>query len=384
MKAIRFRTNTGKAGALACGYEEAKGDVVFTLDADLQDDPKEIPNFLRKLDEECDVVSRWKRKRHDPWHKVLPSRVFNKMLSNLNGVQLHDHNCCFKCYRREVVKSLSMYGEMHRMVPSLARMNGFRTGEIPVLHHARQFGESKYGVKRFLRGFMDMWTVYFLNNFKERPLHLMGSAAASMFVLALGSWVLATMGFTMGGVLAPALPIFFVASVLLVMLGVMAELTVHREFAYHHPLPVAERCVEKEADGSESTREAPKTPRVLVVDDDLSMRQILMPHFTQQNWEVIEAHDVESARGRISEGVDLALLDLYLPGGTGLDLLTEIRSRFPETKVIILTGEQGVSVGVDAIKRGATDYMTKPVNPSELISHARAAISLSANFATRS
>lgn len=376
VKAIRFRTNIGKAGALACGYEEAKGDVVFTLDADLQDDPAEIPNFLRKLDEGFDIVSGWKRTRHDPWHKVLPSRVFNKMLSKLNGVALHDHNCGFKCYRREVVKSLPMYGEMHRMVPSLAHMKGFRTGEIPVQHHARQFGVSKYGVKRFLRGFMDMWTVYFLNNFKERPLHLMGGAAAGMLGFAMAAWAMVGCGITLGGVLVPATPILFAASVLLVMLGFIAELTVHREFAYNHPLPVAERFAEEQIKCLGAIRDESKTPRVLLVDDDQAIRRILKHQFKQHGWEVTEAHDIESARERIADGANLALLDLYMPGGTGLELLSEFSSRAPETKVIMLTSEVGVRSGVEAMKLGAADYLTKPFNLDEVLSHARTAIAV--------
>ncbi len=380
VKAIRFRRNIGKAGALACGYEEAMGDIVFTLDADLQDDPSEIPNFLAKLDEGYDIVSGWKRKRHDPWHKVLPSRVFNKMLSKLNGVPLHDHNCGFKCYRREVVKSLPMYGEMHRMVPSLARMKGFRTGEIPVQHHARQHGVSKYGVKRFLRGFMDMWTVYFLNHFKERPLHLMGGAAVLMVTLAMTAWVLAAFGITLGGVLVPAAPILFAAAILLVMLGFIAELTVHREFSYNHPLPVAERFVEGLVTETEANQvvSLSAVPKVLLVDDDPSIRRLLKHQFTQHGWEVMEAHDLESARQRIADGADLALLDVYMPGGTGLELLEEFASRAPATKVIMLTSEQGVRSGVEAMKLGATDYLTKPVNPREVLSHAQAAVSVAA------
>ena len=185
VQGVRFRRNFGKARALSTGFEMAKGEIVFTMDADLQDDPKEIPHFIEKLRQGYDIVSGWKKVRNDPWHKVLPSRVFNKLLSTLVGVELHDHNCGFKCYRKEVVKSLNLYGEMHRMVPSLASINGFRSTEIVVQHHARQFGQSKYGVKRFARGFLDMLTVTFLKNYRERPLHLMGGISASSVILAL-------------------------------------------------------------------------------------------------------------------------------------------------------------------------------------------------------
>ena len=188
VKAIRFRINVGKAEALAAGWKECKGDFVFTMDADLQDDPEEIPRFLEKMREGFDVVTGWKRTRHDPWHKVLPSRIFNYILSRVNKVELHDHNCGFKCYWAEVVRTLPMYGEMHRMVPSLAAMHGFRTAEIAVKHHPRRHGRSKYGLQRFLRGFLDMWTVqwtvHFLQNFRQRPMHLMGTVSLLMLGVA--------------------------------------------------------------------------------------------------------------------------------------------------------------------------------------------------------
>lgn len=174
---LRFRSNRGKASALAIGLEAARGDIIFTMDADLQDDPKEIPNFLAKLDEGYDLVSGWKQVRHDPWHKVLPSRVFNRMLSWFSGVALHDHNCGFKAYRAELAKSLSLYGELHRMVPSLAGIQGFRVAEIPVQHHPRQHGVSKYGVERFIRGFSDMLTIGFLRRFRQRPSHFTNAVA---------------------------------------------------------------------------------------------------------------------------------------------------------------------------------------------------------------
>lgn len=185
VQAIRFRRNVGKAAALTAGYRAAQGAIVFTMDADLQDDPVEIPRFLEKLEEGYDLVSGWKKRRHDPWHKVLPSRVFNKMISWMSGVSLHDHNCGFKCYRSEFSRSLTLYGEMHRMVPALAGMYGFRVSEIVVQHHPREHGQSKYGVKRFFRGFMDMCTLGFLNAYRHRPLHFMAGLAAAMLVGAL-------------------------------------------------------------------------------------------------------------------------------------------------------------------------------------------------------
>lgn len=186
---IRFRRNFGKAAALRAGFQAARGDVVMTLDADLQDDPREIPRFLAALDGgsagPLDVVSGWKQVRHDPWHKVLPSRVFNWMVSRLTGVQLHDHNCGMKCYRREVLGEVRLYGELHRFVPVLAAARGFRVGELTIQHRPRQFGKSKYGIRRFTRGFLDLLTVRFLTGFGQRPQHLLGAWGLFSFGLGL-------------------------------------------------------------------------------------------------------------------------------------------------------------------------------------------------------
>ena len=181
LKAIRFRRNFGKAAALTAGFQIAKGDLVFTLDADLQDDPAEIPRFLEKLGHDLDIVSGWKRKRHDPWHKVYPSRVFNQIVSRLTGCTLHDHNCGFKVYRKEVLEEVELYGELHRFVPVLAHARGFRVGEIEVNHRARQFGQSKYGAARFVKGLLDLVTVRFLTRFGQRPLHIFGAIGLVLF-----------------------------------------------------------------------------------------------------------------------------------------------------------------------------------------------------------
>ena len=189
VRGLRFRRNFGKAAALSAGFKVARGEIVFTLDADLQDDPNEIPRFLAKLDgngedsNRLDVVSGWKQVRHDPWHKVLPSRVFNWMVSSLTGVWLHDHNCGMKCYRREVLGEVRLYGELHRFVPVLAAARGFRTGEIAIQHRARRFGHSKYGVRRFIKGFLDLMTVKFLTGFGQRPQHILGSVGLVCFSL---------------------------------------------------------------------------------------------------------------------------------------------------------------------------------------------------------
>ena len=185
VQGIKFRANCGKAAGLQAGFNAAAGDIVFTMDADLQDDPQEIPAFLAKLNEGYDLVSGWKKVRHDPWHKVLPSRIFNRMLSYFSGVKLHDHNCGFKCYRRKVAKTIKLFGELHRMVPSLSGMNGFRVTEIPVQHHARRHGYSKYGVERFIRGFSDMLTIGFLRKYRERPAHFANAWATFYLTIAM-------------------------------------------------------------------------------------------------------------------------------------------------------------------------------------------------------
>jgi dolichol-phosphate mannosyltransferase len=182
VRGIRFRRNFGKAAALSAGFRAARGELVMTLDADLQDDPHEIPRFLAEIGKDLDVVSGWKRTRHDPWHKVWPSRVFNWMVSRLTGVHLHDHNCGMKCYRREIFREVRLYGELHRFVPVLAHARGYRVGELAIQHRPRKFGHSKYGVRRFVKGFLDLLTVKFLTGFGQRPQHLLGTLGLVSFL----------------------------------------------------------------------------------------------------------------------------------------------------------------------------------------------------------
>jgi glycosyltransferase involved in cell wall biosynthesis len=174
VKLIALRGNFGKSAALAAGFHEVNGDVVFTMDADLQDDPKEIPRFLEELEKGFDLVSGYKRKRHDPITKVLPSRVFNAIVRTITGTHLHDVNCGFKAYRRVVIENVRLYGELHRFVPILAHARRFRIGEIPVQHHPRRHGVSKFGGGRFFRGLMDLLTVYFIMRYERRPAHFFG------------------------------------------------------------------------------------------------------------------------------------------------------------------------------------------------------------------
>jgi glycosyltransferase involved in cell wall biosynthesis len=185
VRGIRFRRNFGKAAALSAGFEAARGECVITLDADLQDDPREIPRFLAEIEKGLDCISGWKQIRHDPWHKVGPSRVFNWLVGVLTGVKLHDHNCGFKCYRREIFSEVRLYGELHRFVPVLAAARGWKVGEITVNHRPRKFGRSKYGVTRIVKGFLDLLTVYFLTGFEQRPQHLLGTCGIAAFAIGL-------------------------------------------------------------------------------------------------------------------------------------------------------------------------------------------------------
>ena len=232
VRGIRFRRNFGKAAALTAGFASARGATIFTLDGDLQDDPTEVPRFLARLGEGFDVVSGWKKRRHDPWHKVGPSRVFNRLVSTLTGCKLHDHNCGFKAYRREVLDEVKLYGELHRFVPALAFARGFRVAEVVVHHRARQFGRSKYGFNRFLKGLLDLATVQFLSRFGQRPLHILGGVGLGSLTLGgagmVSLAVLGLLGYRPIGDLPLLISstVLLLAGVQLIGLGLVAELVV--------------------------------------------------------------------------------------------------------------------------------------------------------------
>jgi glycosyltransferase involved in cell wall biosynthesis len=234
VRGIRFRRNFGKAAALSAGFAEVRGEVVITLDADLQDNPAEIPNLLAKLREGYDLVNGWKRVRFDPWHKVLSSRVFNWMIRVVSGLNLHDHNCGLKCYRAAVVKEIRLYGELHRFITLLAHARGFRVTELEVQHRKRSYGKSKYGAGRFVKGLLDLLTVHVLTAFGERPLHLLGVIGLLAFAAGcLGLAYLASLwmlGYRPIGN-RPIL-IYSVASLLLgaqmLTVGILAELIISR------------------------------------------------------------------------------------------------------------------------------------------------------------
>jgi glycosyltransferase involved in cell wall biosynthesis len=183
LKAIIFRKNFGKSAALSEGFKNAKGIISITMDADLQDDPAEIPNLIKKLNEGYDLVSGWKKKRFDPLTKRISSRFFNFVTSKFTGIQIHDFNCGLKAYRSEVIKTINVYGEMHRFLPVFAHWQGFKVGEIIVQHHRREHGKSKFGIRRFFNGFMDLITVLFLTRYKTSPLHIFGMMGMLSFLL---------------------------------------------------------------------------------------------------------------------------------------------------------------------------------------------------------
>jgi glycosyltransferase involved in cell wall biosynthesis len=185
VRVVRLRRNFGKAAALAAGFAHTHGDVVITIDADLQDDAGEIPRLLAKLDEGFDLVSGWKTKRRDPGIRRLLSKLFNSATSRISGLRLHDLNCGLKAYRADVLRGLRLYGELHRFVPVLAHYRGFRVAELPVNHRPRRHGRSRYGPERYLRGFLDLLTVTFIGRYRHRPLHLFGGLGLLLTTLGL-------------------------------------------------------------------------------------------------------------------------------------------------------------------------------------------------------
>ncbi len=174
IKGLSFRRNFGKSAALATGFRLTRGEWVVTMDADLQDDPRELPRLAEALEGGYDLVSGWKQNRQDPLSKTLPSRLFNAVTSSVAGIKLHDFNCGFKLYRREVVEAIEVYGELHRFIPALAHWRGFRVGEVPVHHRARKYGRSKFGAARFVNGFLDLLSAAFISTSALKPLHLFG------------------------------------------------------------------------------------------------------------------------------------------------------------------------------------------------------------------
>jgi len=232
---ITFRKNFGKSAALSAGFKHVKYRIVFTMDADLQDDPVEIPRFLEEIENSYDLVTGWKENRLDPKEKTIPSKLFNAMTSKMSGLKLNDYNCGFKCYKKEVLEEIDLYGELHRFVPFLAHKKGFKVKEIPVLHHERKHGVSKFGLERYARGFFDLLTVIFITNYINRPMHLFGGIGTLFFIAGLaifsylffGRWIF---GESIGSSPLFAITIFLLgAGVQIFIVGMLSELIVHNK-----------------------------------------------------------------------------------------------------------------------------------------------------------
>jgi glycosyltransferase involved in cell wall biosynthesis len=232
IRAYRFSRNYGKSAALAIGIARAEGDRIVTMDADLQDDPAAIPDLLKKIDEGYDLVSGWKKIRHDPVSFTVPSRIWNRATSLIAGVRLHDFNCGLKAYRAATAKSLEIYGERHRYLPVLAHWDGWRVTEIPVTHHERRFGKSKYGFSKFFKGFLDLLTLLFLRRYLRSPLHFFG--LVGILLMAAGTAVLGYFGvqwLVTGAMRIRPLTLLSVAAIIMgiqfLSFGFLAEMLAH-------------------------------------------------------------------------------------------------------------------------------------------------------------
>jgi glycosyltransferase involved in cell wall biosynthesis len=240
-RGILLSRNFGKSAALATGFKAVRGTLVCTMDADLHDDPAELPKLFAVLDQGFDLVSGWKVKRRDPLTKRLPSKLFNTVTSAVAGVRLHDFNCGFKLYRREVVDALEVYGELHRFLPALAHWRGFRVGEVGVNHRPRRFGQSKFGASRFVNGFLDLLTAAFISTSALKPLHVFGRIGLAFFLVGLGLAVWFVVQWAHGEPLrVRPLMLFGAASVLLgiqfILMGLLGEMIAHQSARDDYPV----------------------------------------------------------------------------------------------------------------------------------------------------
>lgn len=233
IKFVSFRKNYGKSAALQVGFKTATGDAIITMDADLQDDPHEIPALLKKLDEGFDLCSGWKKQRFDPIIKKYSSRFFNFVTRVMSGIKIHDFNCGLKAYRREVVQNIHVYGELHRYVPVLAKWQGFTVTEIPVKHHPRRYGKTKFGISRFFKGFIDLFTVSFATRYIKRPMHFFGFFGALAFLVGLVVNGYLTIEWLSGRPLSNR-PMLFLGMLLIIVgvqffsFGLLGEMLVHQ------------------------------------------------------------------------------------------------------------------------------------------------------------
>lgn len=237
LKALRFKRNFGKSAALSAGFEQAKGEVIVTMDGDLQDDPEEIPNFLEKIKEGYDLVVGWKAERKDPWRKKIVSKIFNLLTAWLTGVKIHDFNCCFKIFKRRVVKDLRLHGELHRYIPALVHWQGYQIAEIKVKHHPRKYGRSKYGFTRLFKGFLDLLTVKFLLTYLNKPIHFFGQIGLILlsfgFLSGIAAVIYKIRGTDFNNTPFPLLAVFLVIiGVQFILMGLLAEILIR---IYYEP-----------------------------------------------------------------------------------------------------------------------------------------------------
>ena len=240
-RGVLLARNFGKSAALATGFKSVRGEFVATLDADLQDDPAELPRLFAALEQGLDLVSGWKQKRRDPFTKVWPSRLFNMVTSAVAGVRLHDFNCGFKLYRREVTDALEVYGELHRFLPALAHWRGFRVGEVAVQHRARRYGKSKFGAARFVNGFLDLLTAAFISTSALKPLHVFGRIGLAFLLAGFGLAVWFVWQWSQGEPLrVRPLMLFGAASGLLgiqfILMGLLGEMIAHQSSRTDYPV----------------------------------------------------------------------------------------------------------------------------------------------------
>lgn len=235
VKVIRFRRNFGKSAALSVGFAEASGTFVVTMDADLQDDPAEIPGLLDAMGDSFDLISGWKRKRFDPLSKTIPSRFFNFVTAKMTGIPLHDFNCGLKAYRREVVKEVNVYGELHRYLPALAHWAGYRVSEKAVQHHPRKYGNTKFGLSRFFKGFLDLLTVLFNTRYIRRPLHLFGVWGIISFLIGASIDLYLSLEWLRGETSLSNRPLFLVGFLFIIIgvqfisIGLLGEMITRQE-----------------------------------------------------------------------------------------------------------------------------------------------------------
>ena len=264
VRGLRLRRNFGKAAALQQGVSASKGEIIVTMDGDLQDDPAELPRFFAALDSGLDLVSGWKRTRHDPLGKTLPSKVFNFVVRKVSGIPLHDFNCGFKAYRREIFHGVSLYGELHRFIPVLAGALGYRIGELEVKHHPRRFGQSKYGVSRMLKGFLDLLSVVTITRFNSKPGHLFGAAGTFALLFGFGINLWLTVDWLLGAAIGhrPALLLgtfLMIVGVQIILIGMLSELIISRR-----PPPPSDVMIRERIEAESSGRSPAVTVNQLV------------------------------------------------------------------------------------------------------------------------